>query len=121
MGGSNRVSCENLLSFYNEIMQKAYDYGSSTIQGLKEKGISAYYSLDTNSLMVDYNYPHCRELSESAYRLIGTYDTDSSLYVSGKFFRLLPSIVGKNIMFYFDAYEEYDSYDTDIHISINGT
>ena len=51
---------------------------------------------------------------------MGTYATDSSLYVSRKFFRLLLSIAGKDIMLYLDAYKEYDSYDTDIHISIKG-
>ena len=88
------------------------------MQGLKERGISASYSLDSNSLTIDYSYPYCKELSELAYKIIGTYDTDSSLFASGKFFRLSSSIIGEDIMLYLDAYEEYDSYDTDIHISV---
>ena len=124
MGVSGRIDNVDLLKFYNEVMQAAYNYGQSTIQGLKRYGITVKYSgsKDSDRLTLDTRYPHSKEISKFAQDLLGSYPdyVDSSLYVSGNFFSLLSGIVNEDLMSYIDAEEAYESYGNKVSVSIKG-
>ena len=124
MGVSGRIDDVDLLKFYNEVTQAAYNYGQSTIQGLKKYGIAVKYSGSKGSdhLTLDTRYPHSKEISKLAQDLLGFYPDyiDSSLYVSGNFFSLLPSIVNEYLMPYIDAEGTYESYGNKVSVSIKG-
>ena len=111
MGSASvKIDSSVLVGFYHTVMRCASSFGSATVKGLKEEGISV--SLDSYSgdgLKIESSFPHSEEVARAVWGMLGGNGDYSSCNIDGRFFRLSPKVIDSDMLFHVLAEEYYDN------------